>query len=281
MPKVLTQKQIDSFHEDGFLFPVRVFSETEAVVARERFEQFRARFPEHAAKLDVKANIICPWVTELCQTPRILDVIEDLVGPDILCTSSNFRFKHPDGRTHAGWHQDGKYIQMEPNLTLMVVAFTDFTEQSGCVQFVPGSHRWGYLEHSVTNPDPDSILVRQQKIVDNFDESLAVPAILKPGEMSLHQAGMIHGSRPNHANFTRIAWIADYMPTHGRVLSGQKAGAMLMRGTDSYHHFEEEFAPDAEASPAAIESWRRSVDMSAATIYADSGMAPLAFRRGR
>ena len=278
MPKVLTQAQIDSFHEDGFLFPVRVFSETEAGAARERFEQFCVRFPEHAAKLDVKANIICPWVTELCRTPRILDVIEDLIGPNILCTSSNFRFKHPDGRTHAGWHQDGKYIQMEPNLTLMVVALTDFTEQSGCVQFIPGSHRWGYLEHSQTDPDPDSILDRQQKIVAPFDESLAVPAILEPGEMSLHQPGMIHGSQPNRADFTRVAWIADYIPTRARVLSGQKAGAMLMRGTDSYGHFEAESTPDAEASPAAIAAWQCSVDMSAATIYTGSGMAPLAMR---
>ena len=278
MPKVLTQTQIESFHENGFLFPVRVFSQTEADAVRARFEQFCLRFPEHAAKLDVKANIICPWVTDLCRSSRILDVIEDLIGLNILCTSSNFRHKPPDGRTHAGWHQDGKYIQMEPDLTLMVVALTDFTEQSGCVQFIPGSHRWGYLEHSETDPDPDSILDRQQKIVDDFDESLAVPAILEPGEMSLHQPGMIHGSQPNRADFTRIAWIADYMPTHGRVLSGQKAGAMLMRGTDSYHHFEEETAPHVEASPAALAAWRRSVEMSAATIYAGSGMAPLAMR---
>lgn len=278
MPKVLTKAQIDRFHEDGCLFPVRALSETEADTARQRFERFYTRFPEHSAKLDVKANIICPWVTELCRTPRILDVIEDLIGPDILCTSSNFRFKLPGGRTHAGWHQDGKYIQMAPNLTLMVVALTDFTEQSGCVQFIPGSHRWGYLEHNETDPDPDSILDRQQKIVDSFDESLAVPAVLKPGEMSLHQPGVIHGSRPNRADFTRIAWIADYMPTHGRVLSGNKAGAMLMRGTDHYHHFEEESAPDAEASPAAIAAWHHSVEMSTATIYAGSGMAPLAMR---
>ena len=278
MPKVLNSQQIRRFHEQGFIAPVRVFPESLAREIRERFESFENRFPEHTAKLDVKANLLCPWVAELCCYPRLLDIVEDLVGPDILCTSSNFRTKHAHSRSHAGWHQDGKYIQIEPSLILVIVALTEFSEDSGCVRFVPGSHRWGYLSHSESNPDPDSILDRQQHITESFDDSLAVPAILSPGEMSIHQAGTIHGSRPNQADFRRVGWIADYLPTHGRVVSGKRAGAMLMRGHDRFGHFCREPVPEVEAGHDALANWEHSVGLTGATIYADSSMKPLALR---
>lgn len=93
----------------------------------------------HAVKLDVKAYLLCPWFDELVRLPGILDVIEDLIGPDILCLSSNFRAKKPDRRSHAGWHQGGKYIRLEPDLTLIFVALTEHTVDNGRLRFLPGS----------------------------------------------------------------------------------------------------------------------------------------------
>ena len=162
MPKRLTPQQVEQFRRDGFLAPVRVLSEEQATYYRGRLEAFEAKYPEHVGKLDIKAYLLCPWVDELVRMPSILDTIEDLIGPNILCTSSNFRAKKPDRRSHAGWHQDGKYIRIEPDLTLIFVAFTEHTVDNGCLRFIPGSHQWGYLNHSETDPDPDSILDRQQ-----------------------------------------------------------------------------------------------------------------------
>ena len=278
MLKRLTSEQVEQFHRDGFLAPVRVLTEEQTAHYRGRLESFETQYPEHVAKLDMKAYLLCPWVNELVRLPSILDVIEDLIGPNILCMSSNFRLKKSDGRSHAGWHQDGKYIRLEPDLSLIFVAFTEHTVENGCLRFIPGSHRWGYLNHSETDPDPDSILDRQQHITDAFDESKAVNVRLKPGEMSIHQPGMVHGSKPNRSDHRRIAWIADYLPTHGRLPAGHRQAAMLVRGVDEHHHFEVDPVPSEEASPEALAAWERSVGLTAATIYEGSDVKPLAFR---
>ena len=278
MPKVLTQAQIDRFHQDGFLFPIRVLSEAEVLSYRGRLESFEARYPEHVKKLDIKANLLCPWIVELCRQSAMLDVLEDLLGPDILWTSANIRSKNPHSRSHAGWHQDGKYNHLEPNLTLMIVALTHHTVENGCVRFIPGSHKWGYLDHSETDPDPDSILDRQQHITTHFDDSTAVDVLLQPGQMSVHQAGTIHGSNPNQSDDRRIAWLADFLPAHGRLTSGPRPGAMLVRGVDTHHNFDQEPVPDEDASPAALAAWQRSVENTSASLYEGSGMAPLALR---
>ena len=278
MPKRLSPQQVQRFHGDGFLAPVRVLSEEQTDHYRGCLEAFETRYPQHVAKLDVKAYLLCPWVNELVRLASILDVIEDLIGPNVLCASSNFRVKQPDGRSHAGWHQDGKYIRLEPDLILIIVAFNEHTTQHGCLRFIPGSHRWCYLNHSETNPDPHSILDRQQHITDAFDDSAAVNVLLKPGEMSIHQPAMVHSSAPNCSKHRRIAWIADYLPTHARAPVGHRQVAMLVRGVDEYHHFEADPVPSGEASSEALAAWKRSVDMTAATIYEGSEAKPLAYR---
>ena len=278
MPKRLTPQQVEQFRRDGFLAPVRVLSEEQTTYYRGRLEAFEAKYPEHVGKLDIKAYLLCPWVDELVRMPSILDTIEDLIGPNILCTSSNFRAKKPDRRSHAGWHQDGKYIRIEPDLTLIFVAFTEHTVDNGCLRFIPGSHQWGYLNHSETDPDPDSILDRQQHITDFFDESTAVNVLLKPGEMSIHQPAMVHGSKPNVSKHRRIAWIADYAPTHTRTPAGNRQAAMLVRGVDDHHHFDADPAPSEEMSEEALAAWERSVHKTAATLYQGTDVKPLAYR---
>ena len=278
MLKRLTPQQVEQFRRHGSLAPVRVLSAEQTAYYRGCLEAFERKYPEHLGKLDIKVNLLCPWVNELIRMPAILDVIEDLIGPDILCTSSNFRAKRPDGRSHAGWHQDGKYFRLEPDLTLIFVAFNEHTVTNGCLRCIPGSHRWGYLRHSESDPDLDSILDRQQHIIDPFDEEAAVDVLLKPGEMSIHQPAMVHGSKPNRSDHRRIAWIADFVPTRAAPPSGQRHAAMLVRGVDNHHHFDVDPVPTEEMNEAALAAWGRSVNMAAAAIYEGSEMKPLAFR---
>ena len=198
MSKILTQQEIDFWHENGFIRPVRFAPEDEITAAVERLEAFERNYPEHIGKLDVKANLLCPWVNELVQRSTVLDVIEDLLGPNVLLTSSAFRIKPADGRTFAEWHQDSYVAAIKPFFCTATLALSEYTSENGCLRFIPGSHRWGKLEMSDTR-GVDSILSRPYQVTSDFDEAQAVDVLMRPGEMTLQHDHTIHGSRPNHS----------------------------------------------------------------------------------
>lgn len=124
MPRLLTQAQIDAFHRDGFVAPVRAMSEDRACYYRACLEAFEARFPDDRLKLDQKAHLICPWVDEMIREPLILDATEDLLGPDILCWGTSLRAKMADGKTFAGWHQDTAYADVRPIVPIVALALS-------------------------------------------------------------------------------------------------------------------------------------------------------------
>ena len=106
----LNQSQIEHFDEFGFLPPVRVLATDEAIWLRADVEDFEARHPELAGQLDFKANLILPAVDRLSRDNRLLNLMEDLLCPNLLHWNSTFRIKESNTGQHAAWHQDTAYI---------------------------------------------------------------------------------------------------------------------------------------------------------------------------
>ena len=86
MPKILTEAQVQSFQRDGFLSPVRAMSAKRARHYRERFESLEARVAD-IKKMKTKSHLLCPWVLDIAEDPYILDIFEDLIGPNLRCWS--------------------------------------------------------------------------------------------------------------------------------------------------------------------------------------------------
>jgi hypothetical protein len=124
MPKILSPADIAQFDRDGYTRPVQVLAPDEVKHYRARLESFEARYPEHMKKLKSKSHLLCPWVLEIAEHRRILNVFEDLLGPNILCWSMAWRIKKPDGETFAGWHQDTAYGGVKPLLAFGALAFS-------------------------------------------------------------------------------------------------------------------------------------------------------------
>ena len=101
MGRILTRQQIGFWHENGYLEPIRFAPEEEIAGYVSRLEAFERAYPEHIPKLDVKAHLLCGWVNDLAQNTVLLDVMEDLLGSNLLLTGAAFRIKPPDGRTFA------------------------------------------------------------------------------------------------------------------------------------------------------------------------------------
>ena len=271
MPKILTERQVRDFEEQGYLSPVRAMSAERARHYRDRFEALEARFPGDMKKMKTKSHLLCPWVLEIAEDPHILDVFEDLIGPDIRCWSMAWRVKKADGETMAGWHQDSVYGSPIP-VVLGALALSDCGARQGCLRGIPGSHRWGHLRHEESD-DPKSILARGQYIVDPFDESKAVDFALAPGEMALFHNSIVHGSAVNAGPDRRFLLLVEMVPTWAQRPRGRES-AMLLRGVDPHGGFDDEPRPDGEFTDTALANWQRVAEARGRRLFQDSRYAP-------
>jgi non-haem Fe2+, alpha-ketoglutarate-dependent halogenase len=271
VPKVLTEAQVRAFDEQGFVSPVRAFGPERAREYRARLEALEARAPEHVKKLKTKSHLLCPWVLEIAEDPHVLDIFEDLIGPDIRCWSMAWRVKKADHQTFAGWHQDSAYGSPVP-VVLGGLALSPCGVKHGCLRGIPGSHQWGVLRHEESE-DPKSILARGQFIVDEFDESAAVDFVLEPGEMVMFHNSIVHGSATNEGPDRRILLLVEMVPTWAKMAKFRES-AMLVRGRDVHGNFDDEPRPDGELSETALANWKRVVDARAKRLFHDSRYAP-------
>ena len=250
MPSQQRELVLSRYERDGFVFPIDVMSSEEAVSRRRRLESAEARFGR--LDLKIKSYLVLLLADELVHHPAILDAVELIIGPDILVWDADFIIKEAHDRHFVSWHQDLTYWGLEPDDEVTAwVALSPSTVESGCVRFVRGTHRGEIVPH-VDTFSQDNLLTRGQTVQLEVDESDAVDVVLEPGQISLHNGKLIHGSRPNRSDDRRIGFAIRFVPTHVRQVVGRRDSAMLVRGVDAYRHFEAEPRPSADFEPAQL-----------------------------
>lgn len=272
----LSAEAVAGYRARGFHFPVPLLEPAEAARRLAWVDDVRAGDPHRAQKLDLKANLLVPWIDALIRRPALVDAVESLLGPDILCWNANFRFKQPDGRAHAGWHQDTRYIRIKPSGVIALLALSPCTPDSGCLRVVPGSHDWPVLAHRDTE-NPDSILTRGQYITDSFDDSAAQDMVLAPGEVGLFDHNLVHSSGPNSTDGWRTILLAGFFKTGAVPETARRLTATLVRGTDRHHHFDSEERPSAPFAPRALAAHEAGARaMAEAMLYRGSARRTIA-----
>lgn len=267
MPKILTQEQVDAYWRDGCIFPIRVMPAADATELRGRLEAFEA---EHGGPLkgDLrhKSHLLFSWLGDLVRQTRIVDAIEDLYGPNLLCWTTNFFIKEPRTPAFVSWHQDSTYWGLDrPDVVTAWVAFTPANESNGAMNFIPGSHTTDQIPHRDTFAQ-NNLLTRGQEIAVDVDESKARTVILEPGEMSLHHVRLVHGSPPNPSGDRRIGFAIRYIPTSVRQVAGEDS-ATLVRGVDNEHNFEHEPRPTRDMDPAFVVLHKQIAERNAQILY--------------
>jgi len=242
-----------SYRQNGYYAPVRALSTGEAATYRTHLQRHEAATgaPLRPAYRQ-KAHLLFTWLAELIRDPRILDVVEEIVGPDILVWQTAFFIKEANDPSFVTWHQDSTYWGLsEPEVVTAWVAFSASTPQSGCVRVIPGTHQLDQVPHVETR-GAGNLLSRGQEIAVDIDESHAVSMPLAPGELSLHHIRTFHNSEPNRSDDRRIGFAIRYIPTRIRQTEVDGDTATLVRGHDRFGNFELEQRPDADLSAAAI-----------------------------
>ena len=272
MPKLLTDAQIARYREAGYLAPIRVIGEAEAAGLRAALEAVEARMGGPLrGDLRHKSHLLFPFLADLVRHPLLIDAVEDLLGPDILCWSSSFFIKEAANPGFVSWHQDSTYWGLSaPEVATAWVALTPSHAENGAMAVIPGSHRMDQVPHRDTF-HRHNLLTRGQEIAVEVDESAAALLVLRPGEMSLHHVRLVHGSAPNPSFDRRIGFAIRYIPTHIRQLEGEDS-ATLVRGSDRYGHFELEPSPDGEMTPAMMALHSRIAERNARILYRGTGV---------
>jgi non-heme Fe2+,alpha-ketoglutarate-dependent halogenase len=267
MPKMLSREQVEQYRQQGFLSPIRVMSAEEAADYRARLEAFEASTGGPlGGDARHKSHLLFTWLAELVRHDRILDAVEDLYGPDLLCWSTNFFIKEKANPAFVSWHQDSTYWGLsKPDVVSAWIAFTPAHGGNGAMRVIPGSHRTDQIPHRDTF-DEHNLLTRGQEVAVDVDESKAVTIALEPGEMSLHHVRLVHGSPPNTSDDRRIGFAIRYVPTAVSQIAGADS-ATLVRGTDRFHHFELEPRPARDLDPALVALHKEITERNARILY--------------
>lgn len=267
MTKLLTSAQCEQYRRLGYVAPIRIMSAGQAQALRERLEAFeRSQNAPLQGSMRHKTHLLFTWLNDLVRHPAILDAVEDLYGPNLLCWTTNFFVKEAHDPAFVSWHQDSTYWGLSaPDVVTAWVALSESTVANGAMEVIPGTHLLDQIAHRDTFAR-NNLLTRGQEIAVDVDEAQAVPIELQPGEMSLHHVRIVHGSKPNTSARRRIGFAIRYIPTHVRQLQGDDS-ATLVRGVDTYRTFEHEPCPPRDLDPQFVALHRAMAERSARILY--------------
>src|SRR5438309_8496468 len=172
---MLTEAQIAQYRYDGYLFPFPALSAAELVACNEglaRYERWLGKPVNQADRRWRSASYaVLPWVDDLVCHPRILDVVEDLIGRDILVYTATWFIKEAQSPTFAAWHQDATYFGLDPHQHVTAwVALSDAGAEAGCMEVASSRGEPRQLHHAALGL-ANSINGGGQAIVEQFDES--------------------------------------------------------------------------------------------------------------
>ena len=248
----LTEGAVAHYREHGYYAPIRVMPAAEAEKLRRRLEAHEVEHGVLKGTMRHKSHLLFTWLDGLIRHPAILDAVEGVIGPDILCWSSTFFIKEARDQGFVSWHQDSTYWGLDPaDIVTAWVALSESTAENGAMRVIPDTQRLEQVAHRDTFA-ANNLLTRGQEIAVDVDGDTAVTLSLEPGEMSLHHVRLIHGSDPNPSAKRRIGFAIRYLPTHVRQVVGTRDSATLVRGVDRFGNFEPEYAPERDLSDAAV-----------------------------
>lgn len=221
---LLSKAEVDFYTENGYLSVSRVLTGSELEELRRVTDEFIEKSREikesdAAFDLEPSHSFANPRLRRL-KTPskhhpvfkktlnhtRILDIISQLIGPDIYTNGDKMNMKLPQVGSPVEWHQDWAfYPHTNDDLLAVGICLDDSTQENGCLMVVPGTHKGPTLDHHQDGHFVGAVTDR------NFDPATAVPIELKAGDISIHHVRTLHGSLPNKSDKARRLLLIQYV----------------------------------------------------------------------
>lgn len=244
MTRLLSEAQKLRYEQDGILFPVRVLSPEEALGYRAACDALEVQLGGKPRTIEVRQmHLHFPWACALATHARVLDAVEDLLGPNLLVWATELFAKHAhDPALSIGWHRDRPYMGFDPHSAVTAwVALGDSTVANGCMRAAPGPSRFqGGVGRRI-----------------EVNEARAIDVVLAAGEMSLHDVEIPHGSGPNCSGEKRVGFAIRYVTPEARPPNGRPP-AVLARGHDGHDHFQLVEPPTEKDAERALAEMKAS-----------------------
>ena len=229
---MLTAAEIRKYQEDGYVSPDFRLSEDVLAQIRDAHDRLIQSHPEFS---DYCSALLAfdTWYLNIARIPEILTMVRQVIGDNVALWNSSFFAKPARVGTKTPWHQDGEYWPIDPLATCTVwIAIDASTCENGCLRVIPGSHRAKRLAGHSENNGP-GLALNLELNSDEFDESQAEDIILEPGQVSLHDVFLFHGSEANTSDHPRRGMTLRYMPTssiyrHENLSRSNREGVLAM-----------------------------------------------------
>lgn len=227
----LTADDISAYNAQGFVQPFDIFSPSEISEIRSYLNTLMSDLgPDGAYGVNCyQARLSGLW--DIATDARILDHVEDIIGPDILCWASAILSKKPHDPKAVPWHQDASFWALSPAHTVTVwLAIDDANEQNSAMRFIPGTHDKGELPVAKTDGSANVFHIgtaNAEAMGDPFTNTL------KAGQMSMHADMLVHGSNANTSDYRRCGFTLRYCPPAVQITDPAWANgveAILCRG---------------------------------------------------
>ena len=236
-PRWLTHEQLEAYNSRGFVGPVEVFDSSEIAEIRQYIDGLMSAFgPDGDYGINCfQARLKGLW--DIVTDSRIIDRVEDILGPNVICWASHVLSKKPHDPKRIPWHQDASFWKLSPARTVTVwLAVDDVDEDNSAMMFIPGTHRDGSLP--IQESSEDSVFHIETEGADDLGRPYVNS--LKAGSISLHADMLVHGSRPNRSSRRRCGLTIRYCPPEVRIVDPVWAGgveAIICRGVDPTGHW--------------------------------------------
>ena len=262
---------LDQYNRDGYLSPIDVMSSSEAENIRQDLEQAEAELkndPESLALLRAYPDRLLPSFDELVRHPNIINEVSKILGGDLMVWSAGLFDKTPHSDKIVSWHQDLTYWGLDDVQEVTAwFALSPSTLASGCMKFIPGSHKKKLVPHVDTFSDKN-LLTRGQEVAVEVDESDAVAVELQTGQISLHHGHLIHSSGPNTTPNRRVGAAIRYIKPSMKQVTDDKSLVRLVSGEDHFHHFKLAAAPSGRLAREDFASCAEDARIKRKILYA-------------
>jgi len=252
MISVLTHEQLTEYEELGFLHSIPILSPAEVAQFRAEIEETCRALGGGVTRLD-GPHLFFRWAWDLSTHPRVLDCMEQLIGPNVLLKSTRLFYKFGNSDSFVGWHQDGITEALtDAYVPAIWLGLTPATAENGCLRVVPRSHRLGLIPHA-DRPNADNLTTQGATAQINIETPQDV--VMQAGEMSLHHPLVLHASNPNRSPESRIGFSATYSTP---ALTVSRTAVAWVRGDGPRDRFRIVSAPAARSTAAAVAAYREA-----------------------
>lgn len=250
----LSGQALRDYDRDGILFPVAVLSNHEVKQYSDALSNLIDTYFGGSFRRIDNLHLFFNWAYKLATHEQLVDAVESIIGDDILIYATLIFSKPPRDSSYVSWHQDSAYsnLHLTPSVSAWI-ALGDSNAETGCVRAILGSHTLGPLDH-VNDNNKSNLLQRGERVDIEVDDPRAADIILGPGEASLHQSNLIHGSNPNSTDHPRTGFIVRFVTSQFSCPPG--LSLMRVRGSSECPHANLATPPEEVEQAVAFQAWQ-------------------------